>query len=344
MLLLFAVTTALRAQIGDPVEWIAIRTAGLELLSTGNQREAQAMFRTLEEARSFFAQLGLRDSNPNRPIRVYAFQSSAEYATVRLSRGTFGHCIRGRHSDYIVLEDIQPRHRRAAIHELAHVVLSRAGYRLPVWLNEGLADVYSTLSLTEGRGTIGAELPARSQALNREPWIDLGTIFNLSNEQRLYTEGNKVAIFYGESWALTHMLMFSPRYASAFPEFTRAISDGRTTAEALESIYRTNNVQLTADLHRYWSEEFIGCKVLKLSPVMQSEPTITALNPFQSSIALAELLGATPATQLKAERLLLSLKEQNPTDPDLQEQLDSVSSANAQAADERAAMTPTSQH
>ncbi len=302
------------------------------------------MLRTLEEAWSFFGQVGLRDTTPDRPLRVYAFQSRAEYAAVRLSRGTFGHYIRGRHGDYIVLEDIQPQHRQAAIHELAHLAFSRAGYHLPVWLNEGLADVYSTFSVSEGHATIGGVLTARSRALNREPWLDLASVLSLTNEQRLYQEGNKVAIFYGESWALTHMLMFSPGYAAAFPVFLRAVSDGQSVSEALEKIYGKTDVELAVDLHRYWREGTFVPKSHIVLAIEKEQPAMVSLSPFQSSLALAELLSAAPATYVKAKHLLLSLKEQNPSDRDVQEQLAVVSSVNVQTAEERAAMVPIPQH
>ncbi len=333
-----------QSQIVDPASWIAVKTVGLELRSTGSQQEAAGMLQTLKQAWSFFAQLGMRDTTPDRPLRIYAFQSRAEYATVRLSRGTFGHCIRGHHSDYIVLEDIQPQHQQAAIHELAHVAFSRAGYHLPVWLNEGLADVYSTFSVTEGHATIGSVLAARAKALNHESWLDLASVIYLTNEQRLFQEGSKVAIFYGESWALTHMLMFSPRYAPAFPIFLRAVSDGQPVIEALAKIYAKTSVELAADLHWYWSEGTFLPRSPNLLPVAKEEPATVPLSPFQSSLALAELLSAAPATRLKAEHLLLLLKEQNPGDPDVQEQLAYVSSANVQTAEERAAMVPPSQN
>ena len=50
-----------------------------------------------------------------------------------------------------------------------------AGYRLPPWFNEGMAEVFSTITESGNKTLFGRPIAGRLQALQTEPWVPLKT-------------------------------------------------------------------------------------------------------------------------------------------------------------------------
>ena len=77
-----------------------------------------------------------------------------------------------------------------------------------MWLNEGLAEYYSTYALAANgkRADIGRPIP-RHVALLRERFLPITQLIGVERSSELYNEGDRQSIFYAEAWALTHYLM-----------------------------------------------------------------------------------------------------------------------------------------
>ena len=73
----------------------------------------------------------------------------------------------------------QPRRAlRTIFHEYVHLVIDNVSEGMPLWLNEGLAEYYSTFQVDDGgrRALIGQAIPAHLQLLDRPaPLPDSGT-------------------------------------------------------------------------------------------------------------------------------------------------------------------------
>jgi hypothetical protein len=93
-------------------------------------------------------------------------------------------------------------------HEYSHLLVGTAVRSIPIWLNEGLAEYYSTFSLKSGGkgANIGLAIPRHVQLL-RQRFIPLSQLLAVDQSSELYNEGERRSIFYAESWALTHYLM-----------------------------------------------------------------------------------------------------------------------------------------
>src|SRR5438046_874231 len=83
---------------------------------------------------------------------------------------------------------------------------SHAGLKFPTWLNEGLADLYSTLRMQGDKALVGDLIPGRLQSLSTEKWVPLSVILSAGQDSPYYNEKSKAGSFYSESWALVHML------------------------------------------------------------------------------------------------------------------------------------------
>jgi hypothetical protein len=49
--------------------------------------------------------------------------------------------------------------------------------QLPIWLNEGLADLYSSLELHGQQAMVGRPLESRVMTLSQQQWMDWNALF-----------------------------------------------------------------------------------------------------------------------------------------------------------------------
>jgi tetratricopeptide (TPR) repeat protein len=99
---------------------------------------------------------------------------------------------------------------RVIFHEYTHLLVHQNIRRLPLWLDEGLADFFSTFDGSErdGRLIVGRPIPEYVSLLG-----GLGTVVPLNKfiDQKslgnLYRDHEATSRFYAQSWALTHYLM-----------------------------------------------------------------------------------------------------------------------------------------
>jgi tetratricopeptide (TPR) repeat protein len=134
---------------------------------------------------------------------------------------------------------------RVIFHEYAHLLVSNTGQRVPVWLNEGLAEYYSTFELQRGGrdAVIGRIIESHIQRLNETPLLKLPDLLNVTDDSPLYNEGNRRSVFYAQSWALTHLLFRSePSRAPQLAAYLDFLSKGAASEEAWKRAFGEQDV------------------------------------------------------------------------------------------------------
>ena len=126
--------------------------------------------------------------------------------------------------EYVVLRNITPDDYPTAVHEYVHVLLKPVQAKTPLWLQEGLAEMYSTLKPIGDKVQIGEIKRGHYYELHTSKWLDLATLTAVDHRSPYYNESKRMGIFYAESWALTHMLMLDRSYNPRFNDFTSALS------------------------------------------------------------------------------------------------------------------------
>jgi hypothetical protein len=94
-----------------------------------------------------------------------------------------------------------------------HLLVSHRNWNPPPWLNEGLAEFYSTLAVKRDSVQVGAAIPGVLESLKRTDILPLKQLFAVNDKSPYYNETDKANVFYSSAWALTHMLTFSPKYS-----------------------------------------------------------------------------------------------------------------------------------
>ena len=162
--------------------WIRIRTPHFDLYTTNPESKVEKTLEAFEQLRQFFSSAFIQPSEAGNPVRVIAFRNESEYRPYRFTPAAPAYFQSSRRYDYIVLQDLNPEHLQAAAHEYVHVSLHQLKMQLPVWLDEGLADLYSTLESRDGHAIIGQAPPGRIGSLATQTWIDLDLLFSVTRD------------------------------------------------------------------------------------------------------------------------------------------------------------------
>lgn len=313
-------TVLVQALAAAPEQWIKLKTPHFELYTTAGEKKGREAILYFEQVRSFFIQTSpaKRDETP---VRIVAFRSEGQYKPYRMSEGAVAYYAHSQNREYIVMQDISSENYPAAIHEYTHLVIQRDGLKVPVWLNEGWAELYSSLRPQGNKALVGALLPGRFQALLNSKWIDLPVLASVDQNSPMYNERDKAGIFYAESWLLVHMLYFSADYRDNFSKFVLAVANGQDTAQAFQSVFGKGLKEVRKDLDRYSkSDRFYGALFdVKLEKSAES-PEVSEATALDSGLVLADLLSFVHKRD-EALRAYEQLAKDNPGQPEAEEAL-----------------------
>ncbi|MBV9498705.1 MAG: hypothetical protein JO138_04990 [Acidobacteriaceae bacterium] len=202
------------------------------------------------------------------------------------------------------------------MHEYTHFIVERAGLHIPRWLNEGLADLYSSLETDGSRTLLGMPLEDRMLILKTRPWIDLASLVSATDGSPYFHDHEQMLIVYSQSWLLAHMLALSPAYAGRFPEFLSAINRGRSALDCFESVYGRTVEQVSADLLDYFRGRLpVYSYPLDLTNI-RGEAAVSPLSQRDLELTLAGLLAVNPDQQGRAATMLRDISSRYPAEPE----------------------------
>ena len=234
--------------------WTLAQSSHFEVFSQTSDQTAPKALLWFEQMRIFFAQDGLQlvtfNDQSKAPLRVIGFRSEKEYGAYRLRPFADAYFASDGDRDYIVTSSLQPAQFSVAAHEYSHYVLHSSGLKMPTCLEEGLAEVFSTLRITPAGYWLGGSLRARSQTLqaNRRKLLPPADLFAVTGAALTAVSRQEAELFYAESWALADMLAGSPKYSIRFPELIAELRSGEPPAQAFPKIYNLSFAGLSKDL------------------------------------------------------------------------------------------------
>jgi hypothetical protein len=135
---------------------------------------------------------------------------------------------------------------RIVFHEYAHLVVSNVVGNIPAWLNEGLAEFYSTYEVSDGgrEAVLGQPLIHHLQQLQETRLLKLDDLLTMDYQSPLYNERDRGSVFYAQSWALTHrILMGEPRRTSELFTYLQRLSEGTAPMQAWKQAFGAANLE-----------------------------------------------------------------------------------------------------
>ena len=290
----FTAHSSAPAQIRD--RWRSVRTNNLFVIGNADDESLREVASWLEYFHTAFARLVSRSPvDSSVPTTVVVFRDQASFTPFKpLYQGrpanVAGYFQPGEDVNYIALSlEAGERDRFAtAFHEYVHLHLRDSAPGAPLWLNEGLAEFYSSLKFTGGEVRIGAEIPGYLDILRTSEMLSLKTLFSIGTNSPHYNERDKSGIFYGESWALVHYLMQGDngQHQEQFKRFLQAVSRGDTSDKTFEDIFGMSLALTEEKLRDYVRRGEVGSHRVMLSGNAESYVSYTAMQ--RSSLSEGE--------------------------------------------------------
>jgi len=302
-------------------QWVRLTTPHFELYTTAGEKSGRQAILYFEQVRSFFTQVAPVSGVTEFPVRIIVFKSEKQYKPYAWNEVAFAYFTASKDRNYIVMQDAELEHFPTAIHEYMHLIVHQSRLKLPLWLNEGWADVYSTLKPIGGKTTIGELIPGHVLELQQEKWLSFEALTSVDEKSPVYNERNRAGIFYAESWALVHMLYLAPDYKLKFPTFVNAMLQGKTVDEAAQAAYGRSAPQVDADLKSYLTRNQIFGAIFPVKLAKsEEEAQASPVSPFDSELALANLLAAINKRD-QAQAAYEKLAQLNPEKPEVPQSL-----------------------
>ena len=241
--------------------WLRLDTPSFLVLGDVSASRLREVATELERFRAALAKLKPETRRPAPlPTLVFAFDGERSLAPYRALgradtkniRGVFHH-----HSAWgssMVLDASGPIDvsLSTALHEYVHYFVATTYPSTPLWLNEGLAELYSTFRSTTSGVEIGKPVERHVQRL-REGWkMPLSRLFAVTHQSPEYVESERAGDFYAQSWVLVHYLLVGePEMAKRAPAFLAALDRGEGPDAAARQALGVSLDELEDRLRRF---------------------------------------------------------------------------------------------
>ena len=179
----------------------------------------------------------------------------------------------GPNLNYILVQSGGVSTDRILFHEYAHLIVSNVMSNPPVWLNEGLAEFYSTFRLMSGgkQAQIGLAIGEHLQLLRNSGRVPLADLLKVDSRSPLYNESARASVFYAESWALTHMVLNGePSRVAQLSAYLRSVANGVPESRAWEETFGT--ARMEQDLQKYLQRNLFNTVVIEFTEKITSLP------------------------------------------------------------------------
>lgn len=292
-----------------------MNTARFELYSNAGESRARAALLQLDTARVVLAQAGLRLPDSVPPVRVVLFEKTSEFERFRRSGTTTAFFQSGAERDFIVLGPASSADR-ALRHEFVHLILHHTTAPLPRWLEEGLAEFFSTLEVADGKARIGRAIPSHVALLRQQGWMPPGEFLSTGRETPWEDDPKLVALYYSQAWAVVHTLQQSPNFRGRTPQFVALLAGGQSQDAAFQGAFGAS-VQEVMDvaLQNVGAGRFAVAEVRLIDSAPQAPSSVAPVTDLEAGLVQADLaLACRKFTE--ADRLYTRLLQQAPESPE----------------------------
>jgi len=303
--------------------WVRVQSKNFILISNASPNDARKAILKLEQFRSAFSIIFPRTKlDTPLPTTVLLFKTDADFNPFKprvkgkIEENVGGYFLARPHMNYIVLAADIPTLSPYEIifHEYEHYVLHNNVNRLPVWLDEGLAEFFSSFDTSDKdqKATLGSPIARHVLYLRDQPLVSLDTLLKVDRKSPYYHEGRKAGTFYAESWALVHYLMLADegKHRPQLQEFINSLSEDRPVEELFTRAFQVDLKALEERLRSYVNRHLFPVLNATFSGRISGEQQLTTetLTEAQSQYYLGDLYLQIGRPQDAEKRLEKSLE------------------------------------
>jgi tetratricopeptide (TPR) repeat protein len=239
--------------------WFETRSRHFHIYSCGSTQDVARLAARLEQFREAYAGLAGELAVASPPIVVMAFPDHAAmepflpiYDGKPSNLAAF--FARGSDENLITLSLGRAQSLETVFHEYAHLLMRHNDPFWPLWLKEGMADIYGTFEVAgEHLVRIGKPQEYYLSLLARGHLMPLRELFSVNTDSPDYNERQRQGIFYAQSWLLTHYLMLgnNPAHRARFGQLTALLRQGQSIEQAFTAAFQTTLPAMQHQLREY---------------------------------------------------------------------------------------------
>jgi len=224
--------------------WVEVRTPHFVVASDGGEKTARLVADQFEQVRRVFqATMPNAHLDTGIPIQILAARDGKSFATLfseypydKRHEQPTGLFLAGSEKNSIALRTnvSGPVPYEDIYHDYARLVLKLSYHGLPPWLEEGYANVYGSMILTEKGARIGRPDPEDLSALWESPLLPLDLVIHVDRASGYYDSGGKTTVYTAESHALVHFLL-TDLQGSGTKSLERYVAQVESGADALQA-------------------------------------------------------------------------------------------------------------
>jgi FimV-like protein len=272
----FVVSPAVMAATAARGAWVGVRSPHYLLVGDTTESELREVAIRFEQFRNAFAQLfpasGLSSSVPTTVVVFKDFDSYKDFRPHYQGRPTefISYFQAGLDSNYIVLPLDRDRESLYVklFHESVHLLLDSQSRRVPDWLNEGLAQYYSTFEfdLAGNRNILGKPVAGNLALLRQNKLLPLNALFAVDRASAAYNERERSGVFNAQSWALVHYLMTADggRRQLQLLRFIEMTAAGAPFERSFRQSFKAGYETVEAELREYVRREHFPVRHTRL--------------------------------------------------------------------------------
>ena len=201
---------------------------------------------------------------PMVPTTVVVFKDEAAFSRFRpldtaghRRESVAGYFLSGGDANYLVVPMHNPPSRtfQYLFHEYTHFIVRQNLGDVPAWLNEGLAELYSTFRATprDGRSILGEPPHVRLVRLARGPWLPLRDVLTMNPDAQGRQDPPRTLQFYAQAWLLVHYLTLGPdgTHPERIGTYLATLRKGASVENAVQAGFGRPVEALEQELARY---------------------------------------------------------------------------------------------
>lgn len=241
--------------------WISVQSKNFYLIGNGSEKEIKQVAVRLEQFREVFTHLfpKMTFTTPV-PTTVVVFKSESSFRPFKPGPNIAGYFQPGPDVNYISLTtELQGAQDPFDVifHEYTHLLVNNTIGSAPLWFNEGLAEYYSTFSITDDQKfTIGRAIGNHVLLLRDSKMLPFKTLFDVDYKSPHYNERTKQSIFYAESWALMHYLIIGKEgRIDQLSKFVDLLANNIPKEQAFQQAFQTTFEAMEKELRNYVKQD-----------------------------------------------------------------------------------------
>jgi predicted Zn-dependent protease len=285
------------APVSAKETWTRVQSKNFLLIGNASEKEIKPVGVRLEQFREVFARL-FPSTKVNSPVptTVIVFKNEQSYRPFKPRENTAGYFQAGPEVNYITLQLVkdweggQQDPFNIIFHEYTHLLVQNTSGDVPLWFNEGLAEYYSTFSITGDQKVVMGKPIASHVYLLRNKMLPLRTLFQVDPKSPYYNERDKQSIFYAESWALMHYLILGKEgeRKTQLNEFVKLLTANVGMEQAFQKAFAMTFESMEKELRAYVGRDRY--------PVVSGS--------FESKVDFDSTMQSAPITEAEAQAYL----------------------------------------